>query len=305
MGATARKFRIGRARANIHPAIGLAIDDNRDGTPNYLESGSVGSAALRPHRVRAGETALVRFDWTHPRRWRRLETLWLRISQGRWLRAMVRFSVRGRAFGLFDGQTDTYGRTRRAGGRRLRSRLATLDLRRTRVTGLSRRKLRLVLASLPGAWRASAFGCAHRPRTGGAKSGGRARPPSPRSVAGRAVRKGASYDLRSRGGARLTRRVGLVVTVVRIRGRLVRGASSRRADRAPQSCPEGGGIIRRTLPVIAGLALVITVAAPAVATGKRGGTDRPLKGQGLGDHDRRPGLGGGDQSRNRSVLPPR
>ena len=67
MAPPASSARIPRGVANIHPAIGLAIDDDRDGTPNYLESGSVGTTALRPHRVRAGETALVRFDWTHPR----------------------------------------------------------------------------------------------------------------------------------------------------------------------------------------------------------------------------------------------
>jgi Tol biopolymer transport system component len=148
MGANGNgKFRIpGEAQANIHPAIGLAIDDDRDGTPNYLESGSVGKTALRPRRVRAGRTALVRFDWTHPRRWRRLDTIWLRLSQRRWLRGMVRFSVRQRAFSLFDGETDRYGRTRRTGRGRLRSGLVTLDLRRTRVVNVDRRKIRLVLA---------------------------------------------------------------------------------------------------------------------------------------------------------------
>jgi hypothetical protein len=148
MGADGQgKFRIpGEAQANIHPAIGLGVDDDDDGTPNYLESGSVGRAALRPRRVRAGRTALVRFDWTHPRRWRRLDTIWLRLSQRRWLRAMVRFSLRDRGFSLFDGDTDTYGRARRAGRGRLRSSLVALDLRRTRIVNVNRRKIRLVLA---------------------------------------------------------------------------------------------------------------------------------------------------------------
>lgn len=135
----------GEAQANIHPALGLAVDDDNDGTPNYLESGSVGKTGIGPHRV-PGKTALVSFWWDHPRRWKRLDTLWLRFAQGRWLRGIVRYSVRDRSFSLFDGTTDTYGRTRRLGRARLRSKLFTLDLRRTRVIGVNRRKIKLALA---------------------------------------------------------------------------------------------------------------------------------------------------------------
>jgi dipeptidyl aminopeptidase/acylaminoacyl peptidase len=148
MGANGQgKFHIpGEAQANIHPALGRAIDDDGDGTPNYLESASVGKTGVSPRRARAGRTTLFSFWWRHPQRWRRLNTLWLRFSQGRALLGMVRFGLRGRSFSLFNGRTNGYGPTRRRGRGRLRSNLFTLDLKRTRVVGVNRRKLKLVLA---------------------------------------------------------------------------------------------------------------------------------------------------------------
>ena len=59
---------------------------------------------------------------------------------------MVRFSMRQRAFSLFDGVSDTYGQARRPGRGRLRSRLLSLDLRKTRVVNVNKKKVRLVLA---------------------------------------------------------------------------------------------------------------------------------------------------------------
>jgi len=141
------KFHIpGEAAVNIHPAMGVGIDDDGDGTPNYLESGSVGRSRVTPHRVRAGHTSIVHFLWKHPRRWRSLDNLWLRISSGRWLLGMVRFSVRDRGFSLFDGLHDRYTRARRAGRGRLSTPLFTLDLARTRFVGVNKKKLRLDLA---------------------------------------------------------------------------------------------------------------------------------------------------------------
>jgi dipeptidyl aminopeptidase/acylaminoacyl peptidase len=148
MGANgAGKFHIpGEAQANIHPAVGLAIDDDRDGTPNYLESASVGKTGVSPNRGRAGRTARFSFWWKHPQRWRRLDTLWLRFSRGRALLGTVRFSLRRRAFSVFDGTTNEYSPTKRRGRGRLRSNLLTLDLRRSRIVGVDRKKLKLVLA---------------------------------------------------------------------------------------------------------------------------------------------------------------
>jgi Tol biopolymer transport system component len=141
------KFNVpGEASVNIHPALGLGIDDDGDGTPNYLESGSVGRASFSPHRARANRTGRFRFDWKHPRRWRKLDTIWLRVSHKRWLLGMVRFSVPRRSFSLFDGLHDRYTRARRPGRGRLRTSLFTLNLRRTRAVGINRKRIRLVLA---------------------------------------------------------------------------------------------------------------------------------------------------------------
>jgi Tol biopolymer transport system component len=141
------KFHIpGEAQANIHPALGLAIDDDNDGTPNYLESASVGKTGVTPRRARAGRTVLFSFWWKHPQRWRRLDTLWLRFSQGRALLGTIRFALRSRSFSLFDGRSNSYGPTKRRGRGRLRSSLLSLDLRRSRIVGVDKRKLKLVLA---------------------------------------------------------------------------------------------------------------------------------------------------------------
>jgi Tol biopolymer transport system component len=143
----ANKFQVpGEALANIHPAMGVAVDDDGDGTPNYLESGSVGKARLSPRRVRARRTELVRFAWKHPGRWRDLDTMSLRISSDRWLLGAVRFSIRDRTLSLFDGLDDRYTNGRRLGGGRLRSSLLTLNVERSRAIGVDRKRLRLVLA---------------------------------------------------------------------------------------------------------------------------------------------------------------
>lgn len=141
------KFKIpGEAAANIHPALGLGVDSDNDGTPNYLESGSVGRAALSPRRVRAGRTRLVRFAWKHPLRWRNLDTMSLRISSGRRLLAIVRFGVRDESFSLFDGRTDKFTNARRLGAGVLRTSAVALDLDRTKVVGVNTKKLSLLLA---------------------------------------------------------------------------------------------------------------------------------------------------------------
>jgi Tol biopolymer transport system component len=142
----ANKFKLpGEALVNIHPAVGVAVDDDGDGTPNYQESGSVGTAGVSPRRVRARRTALVRFAWKHPVKWRELDTISLRISSGRWLLGTVRYSLRDRSLSLFDGLQDRYTDGRRLGRGRLRSSLLTLDLEHSRAIGVSSKKLRLVL----------------------------------------------------------------------------------------------------------------------------------------------------------------
>ena len=160
MGATGPgKFRIPGERGptstprSASRSMTTATEPPTTSNPARLDRRRSGPTAFAPARPRScASTGPIRGDGGGSRR------SGCASRRGAGCARWVRFSVRGRAFGLFDGQTDTYGRTRRAGGRRLRSRLLTLDLRRTRVTGLSRRKLRLVLAlASPGAWRASAF----------------------------------------------------------------------------------------------------------------------------------------------------
>jgi WD40-like Beta Propeller Repeat len=141
------KFHIpGEASVNVHPAIGLGLDDDQDGTPNYLESGSVGKARVSPHRIRAGRTSVLRFGWRHPRRWKRMETMHLRFSQGLRVRGIVRYDIEGNAFTLFNARHDAYGRSRKPGRNRLSSSLLTLDLGRTKVVAVSKKTIRLELA---------------------------------------------------------------------------------------------------------------------------------------------------------------
>jgi dipeptidyl aminopeptidase/acylaminoacyl peptidase len=148
----------GEGSVNVHPAVGNSIDDDADGTPNYLESGSVGSARLAPRTLRAGDTRVVRFSWTHPARWRRLHTLYLSLASDDRPLGVVRHVVPDRSFSLLDLSTRRYGRGRLAGTRLLHERGLALDLRRTRIVNVDRRTLRLDLAlrvarSHAGRWR--------------------------------------------------------------------------------------------------------------------------------------------------------
>ena len=134
----------GEASVNVHPAIGFTVDDDRDGLPNYLESGSVGRARLSPRVVHAGRTSVLRFSWRHPRAWRRLTTLYIGLANGRRTLGIVRHAVAQRSFALYDLERREYGSARRRGV--LHEGKLTLDLRRTRVVELSRKTLRLDLA---------------------------------------------------------------------------------------------------------------------------------------------------------------
>jgi Tol biopolymer transport system component/Ca2+-binding RTX toxin-like protein len=62
------KLRIpGDGLINVHPAIGRVADSDRNGTPDFLQSGAVGTPDLRvPAAVRAGRAFRVRFSWRQP-----------------------------------------------------------------------------------------------------------------------------------------------------------------------------------------------------------------------------------------------
>lgn len=131
---------------NLHPAIGVGVDSNADGVPDYLNSGSVGRARLSPRRARVRRTTVLRFSWTHPQAWRLMETISIRLSQQRRLLGAVRHVTGSDSLGVFDSRTNTFSRLRRIGRGVLRSRLLSLDLRRSRIVAVTKRTLRLELA---------------------------------------------------------------------------------------------------------------------------------------------------------------
>ena len=143
----AGKFHIpGEVPVNVHPAIGIAVDDDNDGTPNYLESGKVGRAKIKRGRVHAGQTAILRFKWKHPNAWQELDTISVRFSEGRQLLGAIRHIVEDQSFSVFDGETEEYSDSMLIGEGVIESPLLTLDLDQTRIVNVSRRTIRLDLA---------------------------------------------------------------------------------------------------------------------------------------------------------------
>jgi len=137
----------GETPVNVHPAIGAGIDGNGNGVPDYLDSGSVGKASLSPRTVAAGRTAVVRFGWRHPERWRRLDTLYLSLDDGQKVVGIVRVIVGDPSFALYDPVARQYGTQRLLrSGRVLKAGGVSLDLRRTRFVNVDRKRLRLDLA---------------------------------------------------------------------------------------------------------------------------------------------------------------
>jgi Tol biopolymer transport system component len=143
------KLRIpGEASVNVHPAIGLAVDDDHNGTPNYLESGSVGTASLIPRSLRAGSESLLHFSWTDPRAWRELTTLYIGFADGKRTLGIVRHAVAQRSFSLYDLARRQYGAAKALGHGALRYGALTVDLRASRIVHISKKTLRLDLAVL-------------------------------------------------------------------------------------------------------------------------------------------------------------
>jgi hypothetical protein len=106
----------------------------------------VGKARIAPRSVAAGRPVNVTFDWTHPKRWRRLDAVHLRLRyKGRDV-AEIRHDVGKRSFALYDYDERGFGPSKPLGRGTLRSRALTLDLRRTRIVNRSPKTLRLELA---------------------------------------------------------------------------------------------------------------------------------------------------------------
>jgi len=141
------KFHIpGENTVNVHPAIGIAVDDDNDGTPNYLESGSVGKAKIRGRRVHAGQTSILRFKWKHPNDWHELDTISIRFSEDRQLLGAIRHIIEDESFSVFDGETEEYSDSMLIGEGVIESPLVTLDLDQTRIVNVSTQTIRLDLA---------------------------------------------------------------------------------------------------------------------------------------------------------------
>jgi WD40-like Beta Propeller Repeat len=136
----------GEASVNVHPAIGFAVDDDHDGTPNYLESGTVGRARISPRALPAGRTGVLHFTWTHPRAWRRLTTLYIGLAAGHKTLGIVRHAVEQGSFALYELRRRRYGTAELAGHGALRSGVLTLDLRKTTIQHVDDKTLRLDLA---------------------------------------------------------------------------------------------------------------------------------------------------------------
>ena len=138
----------GSGVANVHPAIGRVADSDADGTPDYLESGSVGRPTIRVARqVTAGHRFTLRLGWHHPERWRLLRSELLVVTLAGTPVGLVRFDPATGLFFIWDSRRGGYGRHGRAGERRtLRAGALSLDLHRTRVVNVSRHTLRLDLS---------------------------------------------------------------------------------------------------------------------------------------------------------------
>src|SRR5262245_11678763 len=148
----------GEGIVNVHPAIGLAVDSNSNGQLDYLESGSVGTSSVAPRRLRAGRTRRVVFRWTHPKRWRKLDTLYLQLASRDALLGIVRHHVRDGSFSLFDRGRGAFNRSRRAGRGVIRSGPLAPDLGRSKIVHVNMRTIELVLAvrvarAAAGRWR--------------------------------------------------------------------------------------------------------------------------------------------------------
>ena len=143
----------GSGVANVHPAIGRVADADSNGTPDYLQSGSVGKPGLSaPRKVRAGQTFTVRLGWRHPVRWRLLRSELLAVTLGRTPVGLLRYDPPSGLFFIWDSAHGRYGAHGRAGAAKtLRAGALSLDLRRTRVRNVDRRTLSLDLALRFGA----------------------------------------------------------------------------------------------------------------------------------------------------------
>lgn len=137
----------GPGLVDIHPTIGPRADSDADGTPDYLESATVGVPVLRaPARVRAGRSFKVTFAWKHPQAWREMDAMELLLVGRHGPIAAVRLLIGSLRLSTWDNSAGGYFRDGRPGARGvLRSGGLTLDLKRSRVEKTSKQTITAVL----------------------------------------------------------------------------------------------------------------------------------------------------------------
>ncbi len=141
-------FAGGSGVVDIHPNVGHMADTDGDGTPNYLESGSVGEAQLDlPKRARPGKTIDVTFAWDHPEAWRQLDGIELMLtSQGQPIGA-IRLLINSLQLSAWENELGGYGLAKQAGEKGvLRSGGLELDLKRSKVINTSEQTITTELA---------------------------------------------------------------------------------------------------------------------------------------------------------------
>lgn len=137
----------GPGLVDIHPSVGVRADADGDGTPDYLESGSVGRPKLVvPARVRALRPFVVKFAWTHPVAWRTMDAMELVVTGPKGPIGAFRLLIGSGRISAWDNRAGGYVHAAVPGGRRiLRSGGMRLDLSRTRVEKTSTATITAVL----------------------------------------------------------------------------------------------------------------------------------------------------------------
>ena len=142
----------GPGLVDIHPNFGVLSDSDGDATPDYLESGPVGTPQVElPGTVEAGKPFTVRFAWEHPESWRGMDAMELFLTTKDQPIAALRLLIGSGKLSAWDNTVGGYGVARSPGGKGvLRSGSLRLELKRSKVIETSERtittRLRLELA---------------------------------------------------------------------------------------------------------------------------------------------------------------
>ncbi|MDX6580823.1 MAG: hypothetical protein QOI10_7 [Solirubrobacterales bacterium] len=133
----------GPGLVDIHPNFGVLADSDGDGTPDYLESGTVGTPHVElPRTVDAGKPFTVSFAWEHPEAWRGMDAMELFLTTRDQPIAAVRLLIGSGKLSAWDNTVGGYGSAKRPGAHGvLRSGGLRLELKGSRVIGTSERTI--------------------------------------------------------------------------------------------------------------------------------------------------------------------